>query len=481
MLSALVDYLRQPYAVQPTKAMQWVEIASKYALVVLCSYSFWALVFNGAHQQCAPVVLSPWKVTIFTVLFYGPFPLSTIVVANAVCIYGLLCFSMLPMTFEGNSPTSLAIAIGSLFGKGCLFMGFCELNGALAGYGLTLYSKWSPMIVKHCVYFATRYQTQLTLACINRLPKRITLVLGFCYTVLCETSLLFAVPYLLSSVASLKMAGENFYQSFTIKENDNAYEESQSTSSLFLWNPKSTQLVEHVVVLIHGNRFNESQYLLGKNLLESRRCFSSVLKKTVVLTVNYFGGDSLREHTRDTISVRSCTELVLQQVLSQLQALQINRSKVNFVLIGHSLGGIVAAYLNEYYASQERMRIKRVITISAPFKGSFALKSYGWRPDPSNPNLRDDMYPESPVLEELRRKMHLNRLKYVVFGGEFDILVKPSSSLPKLVLQKNRIYFPHLGHYNIKLCGSLWFHIFEIIESSLSKPLVRKASTCVIG
>lgn len=44
------------------------------------------------------------------------------------------------------------------------------------------------------------------------------------------------------------------------------------------------------------------------------------------------------------------------------------------ILIGHSRGGLIAAYIKEFLASDYHLTIRRVITIASPFKGCQAAK-----------------------------------------------------------------------------------------------------------
>mmetsp|Transcript_174647 Transcript_174647/g.554296 ORF Transcript_174647/g.554296 Transcript_174647/m.554296 type:complete len:224 (+) Transcript_174647:671-1342(+) len=135
------------------------------------------------------------------------------------------------------------------------------------------------------------------------------------------------------------------------------------------------------------------------------------------------------------------------------------------VLVGHSLGGLVAAYIKEH-ALCPAARIGLVISVSGPLAGSALL---GWvyhrlppavvrrLRKPSVAALDSWLLPESPQMGALRARMAGGLDSYRFITGQLDVMVRPDSALCSgefSMPTEHRQLLPHLQHYNI--AGSAW-------------------------
>ncbi len=94
------------------------------------------------------------------------------------------------------------------------------------------------------------------------------------------------------------------------------------------------------------------------------------------------------------------------------------------VLVGHSMGGILAAGLAHELPEQ----VRAVITISTPFGGSRAAAFCRWLPH--FPPVLTDVSPSSGILQRLRlMKLGMPSLSIVTNGGALPTTVEPNDSI----------------------------------------------------
>lgn len=94
------------------------------------------------------------------------------------------------------------------------------------------------------------------------------------------------------------------------------------------------------------------------------------------------------------------------------------------VVMGHSRGGLVAAYFAEYLAKKYGIRVRAVITMASPFGGSYlALPPLTWISDSIK-----EMQINSEFLKELRDKIIESESEYFYFAAKNDRLVHHEST-----------------------------------------------------
>jgi pimeloyl-ACP methyl ester carboxylesterase len=238
-----------------------------------------------------------------------------------------------------------------------------------------------------------------------------------------------------------------------------------------------------VVVLIHGNRFNSCQWVWGRILLHAAL---GRARRVSFLTVDYFGGPLLCDHSEATGTVEGCSRIALAQILRKLAARGLDPRTARLVLVGHSLGGLVSCYIAEELAAAQGLRVSDVLSWSSPLRGSALL---GWalqRPwlarfvDLDEPILQEfDPASTNKTLARLQRRVEASaragvRYYWGVTGG-VDPLVRPDSALLRCF--HTRHHSPLLGHYNIKMSWLAWGHCLRHLEQrlALESPTASRA------
>ncbi|RMF95578.1 MAG: alpha/beta hydrolase [Candidatus Schekmanbacteria bacterium] len=125
----------------------------------------------------------------------------------------------------------------------------------------------------------------------------------------------------------------------------------------------------------------------------------------------------------------------------------------SFILIGHSMGGLVALY---YALSRKDLDIKKVITIGTPHKGTlFAKIALG--------KCGREMVPESGFLKELDSlRKEMPDLKIICFWSKLDNMIIPSGNA---VAENSESYsLNYSGHITPVYSKAFAKRIVEIIQ-----------------
>jgi predicted esterase len=136
------------------------------------------------------------------------------------------------------------------------------------------------------------------------------------------------------------------------------------------------------------------------------------------------------------------------------------------ILIGHSRGGIICAYAAEYFAVENKIKIRGIIAIASPFHGS----KYIQYPLTAFMKSMDEMRIDSELIKNLRELLNQNQHHYKYFfisGGE-DLLVETNSSVLVIPGSQSKI-FPDYGHLSILHAPEFKTYIFDIIRRLVSK------------
>lgn len=129
----------------------------------------------------------------------------------------------------------------------------------------------------------------------------------------------------------------------------------------------------------------------------------------------------------------------------------------NVILIGHSRGGLVIAYLAEYLAKKYGINVQTVITIFAPFKGSDAAK-FPWTYFSESVT---QMKRNSPFLQALYDKIQNSEIIYRHISSDNDGLVDRESAFVKPANEKN---LANLGHLEVMGSSELSDYLSDFIK-----------------
>lgn len=118
----------------------------------------------------------------------------------------------------------------------------------------------------------------------------------------------------------------------------------------------------------------------------------------------------------------------LREILEQVKR-QLPKSD-DLVLVGHSLGGVVAVLLAHDMADF----ISHVITISSPIGGSKAAIALQWLPN--SPPILHDITPGSPYIKLAQTKPSCPVRSIITTGGHLPTSGEPNDSVVTVASQK---------------------------------------------
>ena len=293
-------------------------------------------------------------------------------------------------------------------------------HGLQLGLSMVFLSKFLPTFAKtSVVIFSLPTWKAVHRVADSVFPQTVQKWLGVLFTLVTEICILPAAVALLFATAKLKYAGEHF-----------DYRGSAGGKG---------QGKRQVLVLIHGNRFNECQWHFPRMLMHARGWHQSM----EIVTVNYFGGPVMRSHEALTSSVEGCSRVVLGKIQEELKLRGVEDVS-QVVLMGHSLGGVVSAYIKENLSEEAGLPVTNVVAIAAPLGGSALLEWAHSKPIIRKSFRTDNQFlefhPSNVEMRKLREKMKKNSSDYFAVTGACDPLVRPDSALlGKIIIQGNSI------------------------------------------
>jgi pimeloyl-ACP methyl ester carboxylesterase len=206
------------------------------------------------------------------------------------------------------------------------------------------------------------------------------------------------------------------------------------------------------VLLIHGSGFNQSEWL------PLRAYLATDPRIGPTYTVN-FGG--LCWHDKSS----SIHDIAVDCIMPVLELMFRDTSARKAVLVGHSLGGLIAAEVAENVAKSGE--IVKVITICSPFLGA-PIMEHALKVCPSK-ETDQQMRVGSPYLQAvcagiLHKDAQGKGTIYYQIGSRMDVIVPASHAvLPLSHEQRRRVYNGPEGHYSVVLSPRVWRQVCEWI------------------
>ena len=234
-----------------------------------------------------------------------------------------------------------------------------------------------------------------------------------------------------------------------------------------------------VVLLLHGHGANDGQWVRGLVSLSLHHW----AKEISVITVNYELEDQFYMRPANHQGVEILAEIVCRRLKVKFGKAYKTMSKPRkLILLGHSLGGLVASYISQNKEMRNGLEIecglkcKAVYSVSTPFLGS-ALLTYVRKNYPKLARANrlfskvgDQMEVGSVFLETLLKACARNSsgITYRYAAGECDYLVRPKSALPfKEVLKERQLFFCGEGHYTVAISDSVWKRMITWISEDI--------------
>lgn len=206
------------------------------------------------------------------------------------------------------------------------------------------------------------------------------------------------------------------------------------------------------VLLIHGSGFNQSEWL------PLRAYLATDPRVGPTYTVN-FGG--LCWHNKSS----SIHDIAVDRVLPVLELMFQDTGARKAILVGHSLGGLIAAEVAEKVAKSGE--IVKVITICSPFLGAPVLELAAKVCALQRTDLQ--MRVGSPHLQALcaaiaHKEAQDTGARYYQIGSRMDVIVPGQYAvLPLSREHRRRVLNGVEGHYSVVLSPRVWRQLHEWI------------------
>lgn len=196
-----------------------------------------------------------------------------------------------------------------------------------------------------------------------------------------------------------------------------------------------------LIVFIHGSSFNESEWIIHKLI-------AIYYYRMNVYTFNhgYYFSNS-KEDTLTSLTAKS--HLAISNFINSNPKIKIS----NIILVGHSMGGLIAINLLEHLPN-----VSKVTTFCSPIHGSCMVKFMSTNiiakkifKSHANDKKYADMNYNSEYLDHIKKIIKQNYNKILFIGSNYDYIVGNNRWFPNYINSPNKQKYNLMGHFSMVL------------------------------
>lgn len=300
-------------------------------------------------------------------------------------------------------------------------------------------------------------------ALVSRCPRRVKLLINSAYTLACEFCLAPCAVSLLALEAAVLALGLAWHDPLPVRLAGRQF----------------------AVFLVHGLGFNQVEWVFARAVWALHLDADHDARPLYVRSFNYHrGGAQFLAQRRDTI------ELYAERLATALHEFAGHcPDGVDVVLIGHSLGGLVAAQCAHSHAASvparcDGIRLRGIVTIASPFGGSDIVEPLLRRPlltwlfGLRNSDVIEQLRPGNTTVRALAQRIAHDDSQppCVAVVAGLDIIVRPHSARLGATNAEEAAHFGYLHHYNVVLSRTVCLHALNEARRLLRLPQATSAA-----
>ena len=214
------------------------------------------------------------------------------------------------------------------------------------------------------------------------------------------------------------------------------------------------------ILLLHGSGFDESEWLVGRTFLS----LYNNPKYGQVFSLNY-----------DTCSTKGIEDFATNEIRNKCLEIQKVTGQSQIILIGHSMGGLVASYYAEHLSKKDNIDIEHIITIATPWQGTPLLETiwyytnYSWKTEKRYPQMSCSSFFRKILLDKIllvQANKKEKKIQYYNLYSENDFFVNKKHGLISEQIPHKEIN--SCGHYLIIVHPQTWITITNWLDQIYS-------------
>lgn len=233
------------------------------------------------------------------------------------------------------------------------------------------------------------------------------------------------------------------------------------------FNPSEAAVIKNkpAILLLHGSGFNDIEWIIGRQFI-SKTAYGAIF------SMNYDGLIC----NDNSLGIEDYAGGKVRREIQRITQLTDHKE---IIIIGHSMGGLIAGYYAEHFSSLDGIMANHVISIATPWHGS-PIINFSWKVSKNllhqtkkhrqmstvggteeNPTFRQDLITRCIDSE----KQGIRKYYSIWSIGDF---VVPDFNGRLNELSDRTASFDHLGHYAIVVWPGVWAKINDWLREIYS-------------